>query len=84
LLSAAPIVEYGRQQQRFRLSGEIPSPIDLPVGCRLATRCSLAEDECRREDPPLLSIERHHLVACPPQARTLAAARGCLASAPSV
>jgi oligopeptide/dipeptide ABC transporter ATP-binding protein len=76
LLSAAPVVEYGRQQDRFRLSGEIPSPIDLPVGCRLARRCPLATDECVREPPPLLSVERHHLAACPPQARALGAASG--------
>jgi len=65
LLSAAPTVEYGRAKSRFLLSGEIPSPIDLPRGCRLATRCPLAQESCRDQDPPLLRVENTHDAACP-------------------
>lgn len=66
LLSAAPVAQYGRTRERFRLWGEIPSPINLPPGCRLAGRCPLAEDRCRTDAPPLLAVESQHLVACPP------------------
>lgn len=66
LLSAAPVARYGGKRTRFRLSGEIPSPINLPAGCRLAGRCPLVEDRCRTDAPPLIAIARHHLVACPP------------------
>jgi oligopeptide/dipeptide ABC transporter ATP-binding protein len=66
LLSAAPVAEFGVRRERFRLSGEIPSPIDLPAGCRLAGRCPVAEDRCRTDSPPLVTVDRHHLVACPP------------------
>ncbi|OLT00298.1 hypothetical protein BJF90_36105 [Pseudonocardia sp. CNS-004] len=66
LLTAAPTAEYGVRRERFRLSGEPPSPIDLPAGCRLAGRCPIAEERCRTDAPPLTVVERHHLVACPP------------------
>jgi oligopeptide/dipeptide ABC transporter ATP-binding protein len=65
LLSAATVAEYGRVKQRIRLSGEIPSPIDLPTGCRLVSRCPLVESACSDAEPPLLALTDTHLVACP-------------------
>jgi oligopeptide/dipeptide ABC transporter ATP-binding protein len=65
LLSAATVPEYGRVKERLRLSGEIPSPIDLPSGCRLASRCPLVEGPCSTSVPPLLATSGTHLVACP-------------------
>jgi oligopeptide/dipeptide ABC transporter ATP-binding protein len=46
------------------LTGEIPSPIDLPKGCRFASRCPRAEDECRRTDPALIPDGEGRQVAC--------------------
>lgn len=66
LLSAAPVAEYGVKRERFRLAGEIPSPINLPAGCRLAGRCPIAQERCRHDPPPLIAMERQHYVACPP------------------
>lgn len=65
LLSAAPVAEYGRTKKRTRLSGEIPSPIDLPLGCRLASRCPLAKRTCAERVPSLEPMTPTHLVACP-------------------
>ncbi|MEA2503183.1 MAG: peptide/nickel transport system ATP-binding protein, partial [Actinomycetota bacterium] len=65
LLSSAPVPEYGRHKERFVLSGEIPSPIDLPTGCRLATRCPLARPRCSASIPPLIAVSPGHAVACP-------------------
>jgi oligopeptide/dipeptide ABC transporter ATP-binding protein len=47
-----------------RLKGEIPSPIDLPKGCFLASRCPFAVDRCRAEMPPVEDLGGGHLVHC--------------------
>lgn len=49
---------------REDLSGEIPSPIDLPKGCYLAGRCPLAEERCTLEPQVLSEIKPGHLVRC--------------------
>ena len=66
LLSAIPIPDpkVEEEKERIRLTGEIPSPIDPPPGCRFAGRCRFAADRCRRERPELLEVEEGHLVAC--------------------
>ena len=55
LLSAAPVPDPDAQRRRRRvvLSGELPSQLDPPTGCRFHTRCPLAEDRCRTEVPAL-------------------------------
>ncbi len=65
LLSATPVPDSKqRNRERFVLGGEVPSPIDLPRGCRFNTRCPNARSECKQEEPPLFKIEGHHSVAC--------------------
>jgi len=46
------------------LSGEIPSPVDLPKGCRFAGRCAQAQAACRETDPALTAFEAGRQVAC--------------------
>ncbi|MCE2529554.1 MAG: ABC transporter ATP-binding protein [Acidimicrobiia bacterium] len=46
------------------LRGDVPSPLDLPPGCKFATRCPFVEDECRQVEPALEGTEPRHLVAC--------------------
>jgi oligopeptide/dipeptide ABC transporter ATP-binding protein len=55
LLDAAPIPEPERQRSRERLiiGGDIPSPLNVPPGCRFHTRCPLVTDRCRTEVPQL-------------------------------
>lgn len=66
LLSAIPVadpVKAGRKK-RIRLEGELPSPMDVPEGCRFAPRCPYAKERCCQESPKLREIEGAHYVAC--------------------
>ena len=53
LFSATPVADPTHSQQRIRLSGEPPSPLDAPPGCAFAPRCPRAADRCRAEVPVL-------------------------------
>jgi peptide/nickel transport system ATP-binding protein/oligopeptide transport system ATP-binding protein len=67
LLSAVPDVRQaaiGGRRDRIRLTGDVPSPINPPSGCRFRTRCSLAKEICAKVEPPLLQIGPRHKVAC--------------------
>ncbi len=55
LLAAAPSIERNRDEDRLVLAGEIPSPIDLPRGCFLASRCPFVVDACREGHPELVA-----------------------------
>jgi oligopeptide transport system ATP-binding protein len=65
LISAVPLPDPRAERSRPReiLSGDLPSPIDPPSGCRFRTRCRYAIDRCRDEVPQLRAFERA-LVAC--------------------
>jgi peptide/nickel transport system ATP-binding protein len=68
LLSAVPEVDVdGDQKERIRLSGDVPSPIMPPSGCRFRTRCWKATEKCATEEPPLVRVpgsKEGHLTAC--------------------
>ncbi|SHI65573.1 ABC transporter ATP-binding protein [Wenxinia saemankumensis] len=53
LLSATPKADPRAERGRIRLSGELPSPLNVPPGCPFAPRCWKAEDKCRRDRPRL-------------------------------
>ena len=64
LLSAIPIPDPSRRGERIILSGDVPSPIDPPNGCRFHTRCPHAEDQCRTVEPTEELVNEGHRVAC--------------------
>ena len=66
LLSAIPIAdpEKAMQNQQIILEGEVPSPLNSPVGCKFASRCPYAKDTCREQAPPLRDVGNGHYVAC--------------------
>ena len=66
LISAVPIPDPAIEATRERiiLTGDVPSPMNPPSGCRFHTRCALAEDVCKRVDPVLKEYENEHKVAC--------------------
>ncbi len=67
LLSAVPIPDptVERKRQRIILSGDLPSPINIPSGCRFHTRCPMAQSICREVDPVFEAKEgREHYAAC--------------------
>jgi oligopeptide/dipeptide ABC transporter ATP-binding protein len=64
LVSASPEISTRSRKERIILSGEVPSAIDPPTGCRFHTRCSKAMDVCRSEMPALDEIEPMHWVRC--------------------
>ena len=67
LLSAVPIPDpvIEKKRQRIILSGDLPSPIHLPSGCRFHTRCPMAQSICREIEPPFeLKGGRDHYAAC--------------------
>jgi peptide/nickel transport system ATP-binding protein len=68
LLSAVPEADLDTaKKERIRLSGDVPSPIMPPSGCRFRTRCWKAQDKCATEEPPLVQVSGNregHLTAC--------------------
>jgi len=64
LLSAIPRLERGQQRSRIRLTGDLPSPLAPPAGCKFHTRCPAAMAICRRQAPALTSLGVGRRVAC--------------------
>ncbi len=64
LISAVPVADpHQRGRDRPVLKGDIPSPMNLPSGCRFHTRCPFATDRCRAEEPQPREIDGR-TVAC--------------------
>ncbi len=62
LLTAVP--DPSRRKQAAPITGDLPSPHNPPSGCRFHTRCPLATDICRSDDPVYRQIGSGHMVAC--------------------
>lgn len=63
LLSAIPKVGKRDRSERIILEGDIPSPVNPPVGCRFHTRCPHATERCKT-NPPVVDLGNGHQVAC--------------------
>ena len=64
LISAIPEAVYGEEREHIIIKGDIPSPMNPPIGCRLNTRCEHAHDECMHVVPEMKELEPGHFVAC--------------------
>jgi dipeptide transport system ATP-binding protein len=66
LLSATPIADPARTKTRIRLTGELPSPLNVPPGCPFHPRCWKADETCRTQVPELMAVSpgSNHRHAC--------------------
>ena len=64
LLSAAPQPDPKTRRKRIILSGDVPSPVNPPSGCRFHTRCPYAVARCKVEEPVLRDLAPGHKAAC--------------------
>ena len=66
LLAAHPIPDpvLSRARARIVLTGDVPSPINPPSGCRFHMRCPIAEPICAEKPPPFMTFGKSHRVAC--------------------
>jgi oligopeptide/dipeptide ABC transporter ATP-binding protein len=64
LLSAVPMPDPARKRKRIILSGDVPSPVNPPSGCRFHTRCPYAEARCKVEIPVMRELSPGHSAAC--------------------
>jgi len=64
LLSAIPVPDPDRQTPYIPLTGEVPSLIHPPPGCRFHPRCTQARPECSTQEPELREVKKDHFVSC--------------------
>jgi oligopeptide/dipeptide ABC transporter ATP-binding protein len=64
LMSAIPLPDPTIRRERIILTGDVPSPVNPPSGCRFHPRCWLAQDICKQEDPVFEEKVPDHWVAC--------------------
>ncbi|OOY11949.1 peptide ABC transporter ATP-binding protein [Thioclava marina] len=64
LMSAVPEVDHAGRNKRIRLAGDLPSPLNPPKGCKFHTRCPLAIDACRSQQPGAETVGPGHTAAC--------------------
>ena len=64
LLSAVPVPDPRAARKRIILSGDVPSPVSPPPGCRFHTRCPLAFERCRVDVPAMKEVAPGHFAAC--------------------
>ena len=64
LLSGIPVPDVEHKPWRIVLTGDVPSPVNPPAGCRVHTRCPFVVDHCLAEEPVLEAMESGHFIAC--------------------
>jgi peptide/nickel transport system ATP-binding protein len=64
LLSAVPVPDPDMKHGRVAIKGELPSPINLPRGCRFHPRCIYAKEICKTDVPPMREVTPGHFAEC--------------------
>ena len=64
LMSAIPIPDPHLKRERIILTGDVPSPLNPPSGCRFHPRCPIAEEVCSQKEPEFREVSQDHWVAC--------------------
>jgi oligopeptide transport system ATP-binding protein len=66
LIASKPVPDPRLEKARLHtpIKGEIPSPVNIPAGCRFAARCPIAQPECSQKTPLLRELSPGHQVAC--------------------
>jgi len=64
LIAAVPDTDIHKQRSRLLLSGDLPSPLAPPPGCRFHTRCPFARPRCRSEVPAPRALESGQRASC--------------------
>ena len=62
--ASVPVPDPTKRTARALLEGDVPTPVDIPSGCRFRTRCPIAVARCSEEEPVLREIASGHTVAC--------------------
>ncbi|MGI5857897.1 MAG: ABC transporter ATP-binding protein [Tepidanaerobacteraceae bacterium] len=64
LMSSIPIPDINAPERKIILTGEVPSPLNPPTGCRFHTRCSHCMEKCKTQEPILVNVSNKTMVAC--------------------
>ena len=64
LLSAIPVPDPNIKKESIILKGDVPSPINPPIGCRFHTRCPEAIAKCKNTEPSLIELSQGHKASC--------------------
>jgi len=64
LLSSIPVPDPSKRKDLVPLAGDVPSPVDIPSGCRFRARCAYATQKCAAVPPPPVEVEKDHWVEC--------------------
>jgi oligopeptide/dipeptide ABC transporter ATP-binding protein len=65
LLYAIPTITSGLKDEPVQvLTGEVPSPINIPPGCSFRSRCPKAMNICKEKEPKMIEVEKGHFVEC--------------------
>jgi oligopeptide/dipeptide ABC transporter ATP-binding protein len=64
LLASVPLPDPAMRREKQMISGEVPSSMQPPPGCRFHARCPLAQDRCRTDVPAMVEARPRHFVAC--------------------
>lgn len=64
LMSAVPLIELEKDIKRIKLKGEIPSAMDIPLGCAFHNRCAEKMPQCETIEPQLIELDNERVVSC--------------------